>query len=147
MEDTGIWYRKPLFDDDLGELISHDNIKDTTDERVTVEKTVFEDLVIYKLHIIDMKISDGGTYHCDTYSTSSQSRSVFVSVFDKEDYDEDKDDEDINIKADFFGYRSSNSTKNWSMERQFQNVASYTLKLDISSGATLLSMLLYNFSF
>ena len=144
MEDTGIWYRKPLFDDDLGELISHDNIKDTTDERVTVEKTVFEDLVIYKLHIIDMKISDGGTYHCDTYSTSSQSRSVFVSVFEKEEYDEDEDDEDI--KADFFGYQSSNSTEDWSMERQFQNVASNTLKLDISSGAILLSMLLYNFS-
>ena len=144
MEDTGIWYRKPLFDDDLGELISHDNIKDTTDERVTVEKTVFEDLVIYKLHIIDMKISDGGTYHCDTYSTSSQSRSVFVSVFEKENYDGDADDEDI--KADFFGYQSSNSTENWSMERQFQNVVSNTLKLNTSSGATLLSMLLYNFS-
>ena len=46
-----VWYRELLFQDDYKEIISDDNIKVLDDDRISVEKTLFEDLAIYKVQV------------------------------------------------------------------------------------------------
>ena len=46
-----VWYRELLFQDDYKEIISDDNIKVLDDDRISIEKTLFEDLAIYKVQV------------------------------------------------------------------------------------------------
>ena len=84
VEDTAVWYREPLFGSQLGDLISHDDVKDVPDEKVTVEKSMFDDLAIYKVQIEDVSYEDGGRYYCSTYGWHNSSQNVVVSVFERD---------------------------------------------------------------
>ena len=67
-----------MFGSQLGDLISHDDVKDVPNDRVTVDKTMFEDLAIYKVKIEDVSFEDGGRYYCSTYGWRNNSQYVIV---------------------------------------------------------------------
>merc|ERR1712035_18497 len=71
-EEAAVWYKESFYDDEEREIVSYDNIKVLDDERITLEKTVFEDLSIYKLQIRNVKVDDGGRYSCDIQNNKNE---------------------------------------------------------------------------
>merc|ERR1712198_184209 len=90
-EEAAVWYKESFYDDEDGEIVSYDNIKVLDDERITLEKTVFEDLSIYKLQIRNIKVDDGGRYSCDIHNNKNENlkQNVMVSVFEREQSQQD----------------------------------------------------------
>ena len=59
-QETVVWHRQS--DLTMGEIISHGDIMVIKGERFKLEKTVFEDLTIYKIEVIQLSSSSGSFY-------------------------------------------------------------------------------------
>merc|ERR1711909_84717 len=101
-QETVVFYRQRELN--RGEIISHGDTVIIEDERFQSEKTVFEDLAIYKLEIAQMEIEDGGEYSCEIAGqdeTEKERKFVTVSVFERESEEmiamEEKESEEINF--------------------------------------------------
>merc|ERR1719318_1968848 len=89
-KETVVWYRQQGLV--MGEIISHGDTMVTEDLRFKLEKTVFEDLAIYKIEIMDVEVEDAGEYSCEMTEEEEEEDKirefVTVAVFERQSEEE-----------------------------------------------------------